>query len=249
LNTNALWNANQLQGKPITPNAPTQGYVLKWFPANIQQWEAAPDNDSNPWSLITGGIQYQGSQVLTNEMRIGGTNGSSLKGSASSLEVGLAGTAKVGLYSSGAEWGPTLHNTVKLGSTSFRWSEIWSVNGLNQSSDERLKKDIHPLTSSLEKIKRMNPVSYRWKEEDGHTHLGFLAQELENVLPEIVRKPETQNDVNTDGRTIDPLTDTYAVNYSEIIPVLVKAMQEQQEIIMQLEKRLAAMENNKDQKN
>lgn len=242
LNTTALWNANQLQGRNVAASSPTQGYVLKWFPYNIQQWEAAPDLDSNPWTNITGGIQYQGTQVLNNEVRIGGGTWGLIKGVSTALVLGFNSSDKVGLYTSGSEWGPTVNNTIKLGSTSFRWSEIWCTNGLNQSSDARLKKDILPLSGSLDKVMRMNPVTYHWKQEDGNTHIGFLAQELENVLPEVVRKPVER--VTADpARPLDPNADVYAVNYSEIIPVLVKAIQEQQQIIVALEARLKVLEN------
>lgn len=242
-NTNALWNANQLQGRAIASTTPTQGFVLKWFPFNTQQWEAAPDLDSNPWSVISGGIQYQGTQVLNNEIRIGGSTWGLIRGINTAMILGYNSTDRVGLYTSGTEWGPTVNNTIKLGSTSFRWSEIWSVNGLNQSSDARLKKDILPISNSLDKVMKMNPVSYHWKADDGHTHIGFLAQELDEVLPEVVRKPAIRQESDEDPRTVNPQDDVYAVNYSEIIPVLVKAIQEQQEIIRQLESRIEKMEN------
>jgi len=78
---------------------------------------------------------------------------------------------------------------------------------------------------------------------DGNTHIGFLAQELDEVLPEVVRKPVGRQASADDARTVNPQDDVYAVNYSEIIPVLVKAIQEQQEIIRQLEERIVKMEN------
>jgi len=193
--------------------------------------------------LISGGIQYQGTQVLNNEVRIGGSNWGLIRGLSTAMTLGFNSIDRVGLYTSGTEWGPSVHNTVKLGSSSFRWSEIWSVNGLNQSSDARLKKDILPLSNSLDKVMKMNPVSYHWKVDDGNTHIGFLAQELDEVLPEVVRKPVGRQASADDARTVNPQDDVYAVNYSEIIPVLVKAIQEQQEIIRQLEERIVKMEN------
>lgn len=239
-NTTAIWNANQLQGRNVSAGTPTQGYVLKWFPFNTQQWEAAPDNDSNPWLNVSGGIENNGVRVLSSELRFGASGGS-VKGTSTSVMLGVNGTSYVGYYNATTEFGPENHNVTRLGSSSFRWSEIWSTNGLNQSSDKRLKKDIQPLTSALDKVMKMKPVSYHWIKDDGNTHLGFLAQELEQVLPEVVRKPESKRTF-TDGRTPPTGEDMYAVNYSEIIPVLVKAIQEQQIQIKTLEEKIMAME-------
>lgn len=233
--TEALWNANQLQGRNISSSNPTQGYVLKWFPFNTQQWEAAPDNNGQ-WSNITGGIEYQTVRVLNNEVRFG-SNGGSLSGSSTSLLLGVNGAAGVGYYNQTNEFGPVSHNTIKLGTSSFRWSEIWSVNGLNQTSDRRLKKDITPVENGLHKVLQLNPVTYRWKKDDGHTHVGFIAQEIETVLPEIVRKSNI-NDRNTTDRVPANDMDMYAVNYSEIIPVLVKAIQELNQKVADLEAQL-----------
>ena len=242
-NTTAIWNANQLQGRNVSAGAPTQGFVLKWFPFNTQQWEAAPDNDSNPWVNVSGGIENNGVRVLSSELRFG-AGGGNVEGTSTSVMLGVNGTSYVGYYNATSEFGPENHNVTRLGSSSFRWSEIWSTNGLNQSSDKRLKKDIQPLTLALNKVMQMNPVSYHWIKDDGNTHLGFLAQELEQVLPEVVRKPEV-NRTTTDGRTPAKGEDMYAVNYSEIIPVLVKAIQEQQNQIKDLELKIKVLEKNK----
>lgn len=234
-NTEALWNANQLQGRNIASSNPVQGYVLKWFPNNTQQWEAAPDN-TGQWSNISGGIEYQTVRVLNNEIRFG-ANGGSLTGSPSALLIGVNGVSGIGYYPATNEFGPVNHNTTRLGSSSFRWSEVWSVNGINQTSDRRLKKDITQVTNGLEKVLQLNPVTYRWKQDDGHTHVGFIAQEIETVLPEIVRKANTV-EKNAGDRISTGDQDMYAVNYSEIIPVLVKAIQELNQKVAELEAQL-----------
>jgi hypothetical protein len=67
------------------------------------------------------------------------------------------------------------------------------VNGTNYgscTSDVRLKKNVEPLTGSLEKITRLRPVTFEWKEPDEHNgtgrQVGFIAQDVEKVLPEWV---------------------------------------------------------------
>ena len=58
--------------------------------------------------------------------------------------------------------------------------------GLSCSSDRRLKKDIEPITGALSQVLAVEGVSYRWKASAGKKELGFIAQDLEKVVPEIV---------------------------------------------------------------
>ncbi|MBL0294860.1 MAG: tail fiber domain-containing protein [Saprospiraceae bacterium] len=240
-NTNAMWNANQLQGSPISSAAPSQGYVLKWFPNNVQQWEPAPDFDSNPWVQTTGGITYNDVAVKSSYIQLGTgsyvpfitTDGVSLLFGVNDVYRLLLGPFGESFLKS--HFIPDADNTYNLGNNDKRWAAVWSFNGMIQTSDARLKKNISPLTSSLEKLLALNPVSYQWKSgEDTRSHLGFLAQELETVIPEAVYKPTGNSETSTDK---------YGVNYSTIIPVLVKAIQEQQQQIDELKTRVRALEN------
>ncbi|MBK8623347.1 MAG: tail fiber domain-containing protein [Saprospiraceae bacterium] len=138
---------------------------------------------------------------------------------------------------------PDATNSYKLGNTNRRWLEVWSQNGLLTTSDSRLKKDITPLSGSLNKVLQMNPVSYKWKKGDDDTHLGFLAQEMESILPDVVKKPQVEKRNAETEKLLGNADSAYGVNYSEIIPVLVKAIQEQQAVINALEARLAKVEN------
>jgi trimeric autotransporter adhesin len=111
----------------------------------------------------------------------------------------------------------------------------------NTFSDARFKKNIQTLESSLNKIMALNGVSYDWKKESfpdrnfaEGKQLGFIAQEVLNVIPELVTK-------DSEGY--------YSVNYVEAIPVLVEAMKEQQKMIDSLKaqdvhskKKIAALE-------
>jgi hypothetical protein len=65
---------------------------------------------------------------------------------------------------------------------------------LSYSSDRTLKTDIQPLTQELERILSMRPVSFEWNEKAkargltaGGRHLGFIAQEVEGLFPEVVK--------------------------------------------------------------
>ncbi len=120
---------------------------------------------------------------------------------------------------------------ITLGNASHRWSEVHAANGTIQTSDRRLKIGINEVEYGLEEILNLNPVEYRWKKEaddnnsDAERHLGLIAQDVQNVIAEVVEEPGTE-----DGYL--------GMNYSELVPVLVKAVQEQQEQIRELQRKL-----------
>lgn len=96
-----------------------------------------------------------------------------------------------------------------------------AVNGaVVHTSDRRLKKDIKELHYGLNEILALNPVAYKWKDKpkQEHNSLGLIAQELREVISELVT--EEDNDEKT-----------LHVNYTELIPVLINAIKEQQSII------------------
>jgi hypothetical protein len=109
--------------------------------------------------------------------------------------------------------------------------------GLYNASDARMKKDIKTLSSSLDKVKQLRGVSYEYidKGPDGTknrgTELGFIAQEVLPVIPELVRYDEKKG---------------YAMNYNGVSAVLVEAVKEQQ---IQIESQQIQIENQQNQIN
>jgi hypothetical protein len=110
------------------------------------------------------------------------------------------------------------------------------------SSDGRFKKKIKPIENCVEKVKKMQGVSYEWNEfindrRDGYSLntpvFGVIAQDLEKVIPEVVSKWHLSDDCK----------DARAVDYIRIIPVLIEAIKEQQVELDDLKKRLLALEN------
>jgi len=131
---------------------------------------------------------------------------------------------------------PADDNNVTLGNSSLRWTNVFAVNGTIQTSDQNLKKDISGLNYGLETVMKMNPVTFRWKDgniDNSQQHIGFLAQDLQKVLPEIVVDHEWKETSEGNQKEWQP-TDKLGVNYAEITPVLVKAIQEQQQVIDEL---------------
>ena len=106
---------------------------------------------------------------------------------------------------------------------------IGAPSGTNiyNASDARLKKNISTTTYGLNAISALNPVKFNWVDgfeptEDGKDMLGFIAQEVQSILPEAVES-FGGNSV-TIGDTI--INNPLRVNEKFIIPVLVKAIQE-----------------------
>jgi hypothetical protein len=106
--------------------------------------------------------------------------------------------------------------------------------GVALTSDIRLKKNISHLENSLSIIQKLNPVSYNKKKSiygDDYSikENGFIAQELQKILPDLVHVSEDKDKL-------------LSVNYTAIIPILTKGIQEQQSIIEDQKKRLEALE-------
>ena len=75
-----------------------------------------------------------------------------------------------------------------LGRSSARWSTVYASNGTINTSDAREKKNIKELDYGLETLMKLKPVSYEWINDAANmgTKLGFVAQDLLEVVPEVV---------------------------------------------------------------
>jgi hypothetical protein len=125
----------------------------------------------------------------------------------------------------------TSSNTIQLGNGNIQFvnsNGTFLAAAYQTPSDIRLKKDIAPLKSGVSTIMQLNPVHYNKKrslESNDYsiTENGFIAQEIQKVLPTLVQE----------GTDKDKLL---SVNYVSIIPILTKAIQEQQAQIDELKK-------------
>jgi hypothetical protein len=115
---------------------------------------------------------------------------------------------------------PVTDNIYSLGTSAKRWKVVYSTDGVLNTSDARYKTDIENIENSLDKIMRINGVRYDWNTVgypemnfDNKTHIGVLAQEVEEVLPELVYTDENGYK---------------SVSYEKLTPVLIEAVKEQQ---------------------
>ncbi|MBN4061787.1 MAG: hypothetical protein COA57_06290 [Flavobacteriales bacterium] len=110
------------------------------------------------------------------------------------------------------------------------------TNGINETSDFRMKQDIIDLENSLEKIEQLRGVKYKWKTHDfpeknfdAGWQIGVIAQEVEKVIPELVK-------TDIEGYK--------SVEYSHLIPVLMEAIKEQQKMINTMKKQVDYLKKN-----
>ena len=204
------------------------------------------------WTPVTGGIAYNNVTIKNNEVYVNGTDNGSLQGGITSIVFQFDDASRVGLYNSSDEWGPTSNNSIRLGSTSFRYSEVWSVNPLNTSSDRRLKKDIVDSNYGLNEILQLKPVEYKWKDGHDNTMIGLIAQDVEDIVPPVVQhhimSKEELLQHGIDRRIVDESNkDSYSMSYSQLIPVLIKGIQEQQDLIKTLQDQQAIMKAEMDE--
>jgi hypothetical protein len=97
-------------------------------------------------------------------------------------------------------------------------------------SDRKLKDNIKDTSYGLSDVMKMRAVEFDWKEKRDKAHdIGVIAQEIEEIIPEVVKEVET---LNTDGETHK------VVDYAKLSSVLIKAIQEQQEQINELKEKL-----------
>jgi hypothetical protein len=96
---------------------------------------------------------------------------------------------------------------------------------LTINSDMRLKSNIISLSGALAKLLEIDGKTYTMKSNEKAAKIGLLAQDVQKVLPELVKEADDKEG-------------TLSVNYQGLIPVLINAIKEQQEQIDELKQLL-----------
>ena len=119
-------------------------------------------------------------------------------------------------------------------------NQAWSAH-----SDERIKENITSVGTVLPSLMNMQCVKYNLKTDPGNTKIGFIAQDWESNFPEVV---DEQSDMvlESDGsigmaHSSESTTPVKGMAYTETIPLLLKAIQEQQALIEALQTEVAAL--------
>jgi hypothetical protein len=149
--------------------------------------------------------------------------------------------------------------------SNFKNGTIYTLD-YTSASDERVKENVQNITGGLANILALRPVTYEWTDEyirEGHsknsnenqytqaegeapvvtipetktTNVGFIAQEVEEVIPTVVHQDNVRLSSMEEG---DYLKD---ISYEKLVPHLVAALKEQQTVIDDLKARVEALEN------
>jgi hypothetical protein len=167
-------------------------------------------------------------------VNIGGTGTITIGGNSVSIGA-VTGNTTVNIANSS-----TVSNTVQIGNSnttvgiggaadgaySLRVYGNLRTNAINETSDQRFKKDVQTVDNALDKALALRGVNYYWNQQafpdlnfDSTKQLGVIAQEVEKVVPEVVR---------TDAKGFK------SVEYSKITAILIEALKAQQKMIEEL---------------
>jgi len=125
--------------------------------------------------------------------------------------------------------------------TQFTMTDGVTSGDFNDTSDVALKENIQTISSAWDTVSQLRPVTFDWKQEGRGTRSGFIAQEVEALLPHDVLgddyvEPDPENGIEgSSGK---------AINTTGIVAHLTKALQEAMDRIETLEAKVAALESN-----
>ena len=180
-------------------------------------------NRSNALTVLKNG--YTGIGTHTPQERLHIANGRLRIGSETIEDVGS------NQLSFNATLLPDGDNSFRLGNSNNRWVSVWAADGTINTSDKREKKNIKDLQYGLHEILQMQPVSFNWKNENNpDIKLGLIAQDLRELVPEVVKTHVWEKD-EISGRLIKIELSRLGVYYSDLVPVLINAIKQQQELI------------------
>ena len=118
--------------------------------------------------------------------------------------------------SSVAGWIGDVFDVVNSNSTTLIVNKEIQADSFIYTSDKNLKTKVKTLDNSLEKIQKLRGVSFEWT-KNGEEEIGFIAQEVEGIYPELVETNELNN--------------LKSLKYGNITAILVEALKEQQKEI------------------
>ena len=107
---------------------------------------------------------------------------------------------------------------------------ITSSNNVTAFSDIRLKKDIKTIENALDKVCAMRGVEYTRKSND-EREIGVIAQEVKEIVPELVTIQEKDNSLSDDG-----LKDIHTMKYQNTVGLLIEAIKDLKAEIEKLKK-------------
>jgi hypothetical protein len=201
----------------LTGNADGQDYVFQTLARTESSW-ADRARITSGGNLLVGNT----SAVISsdNRLTVVGTRGGEFKstGGASAITLDVWNNATTGdniFVSFRTETADTQRGTITYNRTAGQVA-------YNVTSDVRLKDNIANAADAGNKVDALQVRQFDWKETGNHVDYGFIAQELHEVAPQAVSKPEDDEAM-------------WSVDYSKLVPMLVKEIQSLRARVAQLE--------------
>jgi hypothetical protein len=206
-----IWNAGQIQGNDVSGAAPNNGDILVWN-AVTNQWEPNPVTVAGAWGLTgNGGTNPTFNFLGTTDdqpviIKTNGVERMRISNSAYNGYVGIGDVDPAFRLEL-----PNLANPAGRG----------RANSWLTYSSMRWKEEIRPIENALERVMQLRGYHFRWKPEYGGTEdIGFLAEEVARVVPEVV--------------SYEPDGQVAGMDYSRLTALLVEALKQQQREIAEL---------------
>jgi len=245
--------------EPLVASSNTNGYgsALRFDVNNgvVGQYTAGLVNVENSTGTSTDGGRLKFytaaedvSHTLTERMRID-SSGNVIVNSTTQLGIGKFSVLFAGSTNNGIEIqdSTTTSGAVFSGFRNSAGTLIGSISRntttnavlYNTSSDYRLKENITPLTNALDKISALKPCKWTWKDCDGIEGEGFIAHEVQEVIPAAVSGKKDAVDAKGNIKA-------QGMDASYLVATLTAAIQEQQTIIETLKADIAELKTKVD---
>lgn len=136
---------------------------------------------------------------------------------------------------------PEYDDDLTLGSSSYRWSQVYAVSSSISTSDREKKKDISYDLRKYDKLfDNLRPASFKFKNgKSGRTHIGLIAQDVEDILGDVGLDAKKFaafcKDAHVNEHDIPDGTYDYGLRYEEFIGLLIRQVQMLKERVKALE--------------
>jgi len=223
---------------PITLTGTGQSGLYSKIPTSVTggddpQPVLSPNTDSDVGSII----------LATGDPYLMDWNSGGVPNSTSSDNTGLwlGGSGTVYLIRQNRVFSALTSNTNDLGSASLRWRDIYLTNSPNTSSDANDKSNIADSDLGLNFVSQLTPRKYTLNSGDSNrTHYGLIAQEVKTVLDNnSISTTDFAPYIKAEVKEIESDVGTgeykYALRYEEFIGILIKAIQELEQRVQDLE--------------
>ena len=184
------------------------------------------NGSNNTYIGRTAGCWVNGSNNVFIGYNAGRASNTSPKTESNRLRIGANNL----IYGEFDNKGVAINDTVLNGKTFWVNGSAGGTENWNATSDVRLKTNIVTINSALSKVLQLRGVEFNWKNTSNHLkskQIGFIAQEIKEVVPEVVNKS---------GKY-------YTVQYAPLTALLVEAVKEQQKRINELETKILNLQN------